>query len=437
MDRLSDRALALVPSGVISGYSLDRERAFGPGLWLFDARTAAGEPILLQLVVLRAADSDNDRVARDLQERKLWTTTQQLLAREPASILDFGSSDAPSGERLLFWTLPWVPSAEKVASLGAEIALVELGLALARELAERHVRGRATPQLTEHALERGDERLAARMLGLPLVIGADWLVAELLPTRLAPEETLLERCEESGDLWRLGQLLTALAIDHELSPELSRLLERLAHAQPAQRPSRATEVIVALEAQLADFIGRAAMVVLDTVRLEALAPGELDQLLLKAGGASTVVEAAALPSSEPEVVFLSEIELAPAVEAPQPRMEAGGAGARGARENGAAPRSSAHREGGVAEARGEELSEAPLEPDPALASSERAAALAEPVLEPTFARGRATDPAPPTPFEVDDLEVDLASFRPRRWPRVMLFAALGLLLASLLWQLRT
>lgn len=401
MDRLGDRALALVPTGAISGYSLERERAFGPGLWLFDARTPAGEPILLQLVVLRAAASDGDRVARDLEERKLWTTTQQLLAREPASILDFGSSDGPSGERLLFWTLPWVPPAEKVASLGAEIALVEVGLALARELAERHVRGRATPQLTEHALVRGDEGLAARILGLPLVIGADWLVAELLPTRLGPEETLHERCEESGDLWRLGQLLTALAIDHPLSPELSRLLERLAHAQPEQRPSRVTEVIVALEAQLADFIGRAAMVVLDTVRLEALAPGELDQLFLKAGGASTVVEAAALPSSEPEVLFLPEVDLAPAQEAPEPAREAG------------APRPSADREGGLA------------------------AALAEPVLEPTFARGRATDPAPSPSFEVDDLEMDLAAIHPRKWPRIMRFVALWLLLASVLWLLRT
>jgi hypothetical protein len=296
--KVLDRGLArpagviLAAGGRVGAFPLIREVVRAPGIWLFETRHCDA-PALLQIAVLRESASDAEQIARDHFERRLTAVTGSLLAEDPAALLAHGALDDPIGGRVLFWALPWIQRPLAAIPVRSAIDLAEIGLALSRRLARRHAQDRCDPHLTEGAVMIAADRSSSWLLGLPLTFCSEWLSGEMPATRLAPEEALAGAPTPSGDLWRLGQTLAVLGAElpsEETPPRLGQLIDRLRSGEHRRLP-RATEVVVELEATLAEAAIPAA-VAQGTVRLEALPLERLDALLLHATADSTRYEAA-------------------------------------------------------------------------------------------------------------------------------------------------
>ena len=283
----------------IGPYDVLRALVRGPGAWLVEARTPAGDPVLLQLAHLRAPRGAADPMARHQLERSLAAATAQLFSEAEVQVSAHGGVDRDDGARVLFWALPWRVDADRLAYAALYVErvenLVSASVALTRRLARRHVLGRLEPLLSEHfvIVRPGGADLACA----PLHVPPGWLAPETPSPRLAPEELASGRVDKKGDLWRLGHALTGLAAEIGGPPSsLAGLFERLLHADPEARPPRATEVLVELEAlqsrlerglQLTPPPGTSR-----TVRLDVLGPEDLSALLLAASGESTQFEPA-------------------------------------------------------------------------------------------------------------------------------------------------
>jgi hypothetical protein len=289
----------------IGAYTLSKEIVRAPGAWLFEAIGQDQERYILQLTRCRPVQSAAQQYERRYFERRIADETALISSEPEMSVIAHGGLDRPDGSRVLFWALPWndgirglADSPRRVRDLGH---FLDLSLSLAKRLARRHALQRAEPLLSEHLILIPMDKPSAELIGVPVHVPHDWLATEMIASRLAPEEIMSGVPKETGDLWRLGQALTSLAVQSvDFVPvSVSELLAQLSEPDPARRMPRASQAIVELEALRASVESdRSIAGVLDgiasTMSIQALAPDVVSSLMLHATADSTRVEAAAL-----------------------------------------------------------------------------------------------------------------------------------------------
>lgn len=198
----------------VGPYEVVREVLRAPGAMLAEARDASGQPRLLQLTRFRGAQTDDDREKRQKHEKVLAQRTMELIGDADVIVHAHGGADAEDGERVLFWALPWSDAPFLVDRVKSEPLssneLIEIGVALAQRMAARHSSGRVDPLLSEHLLRAGEPG-KPEVVGVPIAVDSEWMSPNMISARLAPEETSTQDRRPSGDVWRLGKLLSALA----------------------------------------------------------------------------------------------------------------------------------------------------------------------------------------------------------------------------------
>ncbi|MBI4818956.1 MAG: hypothetical protein HY791_21980 [Deltaproteobacteria bacterium] len=248
-----------------------KDAHFGPSSFrvagaTIESEIGAAGPRLVQRLRIRKAVPGADTARRDLNVRRLAERTNPV-----------GVQREPGGETVLSWVLPFVElrRGEPTSLRGAEAMRTALSLAV--HLARAHGLGATCPLLSEELVVQ--TKSGPKVLEVvPAAVAPEWLAEGELPARFAPEERQACESTESGDLWRLGEALSALA---RRSPDcgLAGLAERLRSPNPSDRPARATQVIVELEA-----LGQAAgltPIFSGTTEARALKPGELEELLAR------------------------------------------------------------------------------------------------------------------------------------------------------------
>lgn len=198
---------------------------------------------MVHTLPLRTVSNDAERQARDRFERAISLASIELAARGDP-ILGFRA--VGEEDRTLVWLLPPVELARP--KIRTPYELVGLAIGLATQIADRHRRGLSTAVLSEHSITAH-----GRIAGAQVFAAGPWLADGVIPIRAAPEERESEGAALSGDVWRLGQLLSELARQFELPPEVGRMLD----PDPHRRPT-ATETIDQLDAAFAGVIRRSA-----------------------------------------------------------------------------------------------------------------------------------------------------------------------------------
>lgn len=198
----------------VGPYEVVREVLRAPGAILAEARDASGQPRLLQLTRLRGALSEDDRERRQKHEKVLAQRTMELIGDADIVVHAHGGADVEGGERVLFWALPWSDAPFLIDRAKGEplssSALIAAGVALAQRMAARHASGRVDPLLSEYLL-RAVELGRPEVIGVPIALDAEWMAPDMISARVAPEEMSTQDRRPSGDVWRLGKLLLALA----------------------------------------------------------------------------------------------------------------------------------------------------------------------------------------------------------------------------------
>lgn len=239
-------------SGRVGPYEVVREIVRGPGATLAEARDPGGERRLLQLVSLRAVDGELERAERHRHERQIAQRTAELVTEGELTLHAHGGIDLiESGERLLFWVLPWIEGTfflerakERPLVVGE---VIRVAWKLAERMAVRHQASRVDPLLAEHFLYGGAEE-TIDLAGVPVAALSQWLGREMLQPRLAPEEERTEDRRASGDLWRLGGLLGELArLSDPLSAEVKSAFDALAEPDVGRRAASATQAVATFE----------------------------------------------------------------------------------------------------------------------------------------------------------------------------------------------
>lgn len=289
--------------GSIGPFQLIAELSRAPTVIFVEARDRDDRRVILQLARLRAAKSPIETVERHYFEKRVAEATALEAEDSELGLIAHGAVDRSDGSRVLYWALPWRDEARglgrRLSRPLSGVELCDIGIALAQRLAKRHERGRTDPLLSEQSvLVLGLGR--AEVAGAPIYLHFDWLDAEMLPVRLAPEESMTLQLRPAGDLWRLGHALEALAIANgDVPPPLSRCLAMLMRTDPMDRSLRATEVIVELEAARAELQaseGLKAFCASETTQLGALGVEAVSTLILNATADSTRVEATYIPA---------------------------------------------------------------------------------------------------------------------------------------------
>lgn len=277
----------------VGPYAVVRPLVRGPGAFLAEARGPNEERVLLQMTPLRATEGGDEALARRRLEVDLAGQTAALFKARDVTVMAHGAATRGDGARVLFWALPWRGDAERLGQPALYVEGAEHLLVLARSLAQRvartHLLGGAEPLLCEQLLAvRATE---AEPVGVPVALPPTWLAPEVPSPRWAPEERARGAVARSGDLWRLGQTVRALASAFETVPQgLDRLVAKLCRDDPEGRPPRATEVVVELESIHA-ALGRGLPLVplgaTPTVSMQSLPTEELAVLLQTAVGHTT------------------------------------------------------------------------------------------------------------------------------------------------------
>jgi hypothetical protein len=288
--------------GTIGSFQLIAELSRAPTVIFVEARDRDDRRVILQLARLRAAKSPIEAVERHYFEQRVAEATAIEAEDKELGLIAHGAIDRLDGTRVLYWALPW---RDEARALGRRLSrpltgveLCDVGIAIAQRLAKRHERGRCDPLLSEQSvLILGLGR--ADVAGAPIYLHFDWLDAEMLPVRLAPEEAMTLHLRPSGDLWRLGHALEAITLANgEVPGPLARCLSRLKQTDPTDRSLRATEVIVELEAARSEIHsseGLKAFCASETTQLGALGPDAVTTLMLNATADSTRIEATYIP----------------------------------------------------------------------------------------------------------------------------------------------
>lgn len=303
--RAAEQPPRVFNNGLLIGqYQLVGELGRAPTALLVEARDPDGKPVILQIARLRAAHSPIEKVERHYFEQRVAEATALEAADHELGLLAHGAADRPDGSRVLFWALPWREEARDLIHpdrrLRAPRRLCQIGIALAHRLAKRHSYGRMDPLLSEQSiliLRSG----GADVIGAPIFLASEWLDPDLAPVRLAPEEAVNLTPRPTGDLWRLGTALQAMAMAYGEVPEpLAMCLQSFLRTDPAQRVLRATEAIVELEAVHAALSPHDAsidpIVIAETAKIGALGPDAVNSLLLNASADSTRLQATYIPS---------------------------------------------------------------------------------------------------------------------------------------------
>lgn len=291
-------APGVLPLVRVGPYDVVRGLVRAPSAWIAEARGPNSEAVLLQLAHLRPVHGKVDLLHRQHLERAIAQATAELFSESEFAIMAHGGADREDGSRVLFWALPWRADSERLTNAALYVEgpahLVKIGIDLAQRVARRHAIGRLEPLLSEALVLVQSE--GAELCGVPVLLPPVWLAGDTPAARLAPEEALHDDLTRQGDIWRLGQALSALAATFDAIPQsLAKLLERMVAHEAKLRPPRITEVLVELES-----IHQAMDRGLELVRLEAagtstfsaLEPQELSQLLVRCLGDSTKVDSA-------------------------------------------------------------------------------------------------------------------------------------------------
>lgn len=234
----------------VGPFEVVREVLSAPGASLAEAKDATGQVRLVQIMRLRAVDNDEDREKRQKQEKVLAQRTMELIGDSEIVVHAHGGADGANGERVLFWALPYSETpllVERVKQKPlASAELILLGVQLAERMAARHATGRVEPLLSEHLIRwTGDTK--PEVVGAPLSLDADWVAPSMIPALLAPEEMKTQDRRPSGDVWRLGKLLAALACHtQEVSEPMRATFDKLAEDDLEKRISSATTALEAL-----------------------------------------------------------------------------------------------------------------------------------------------------------------------------------------------
>ncbi len=213
-------------SGRVGPFEVVRELSDAPGACLVEARDADGERRLLQLARFRAAVDDGERGQRQAEERAIARRTAELIGDPDVVVHAHGGTDGISGERILFWALPYSDRPPLAGQRLSTDALIDLGAKLAARLVERHGAGKLDPLLSEHFV-RLDADGEVEIVGVPLAIDRGWAAPDMPTFRAAPEEN--GSPTRSGDLFRLGRMLENLA-PADLPEDVRRTLARLTAA---------------------------------------------------------------------------------------------------------------------------------------------------------------------------------------------------------------
>lgn len=324
----------------VGPYEVLRPLVRAPGAFFAEARGPNQETVLLQMTPMRAVHGDSDAAARQNLEQFLAQKTAALFQDQDMVVMAHGGATREDGARVLFWAMPWRPEAERLGNAplyveGAEHLLV-LCLSLARRVARRHVLGGHEPLLTEHVVAVQSTR--ADLIAVPVAVPSAWLAPEAPTPRWAPEERETGEPCRSGDLWRLGHTMGALASAFDTVPQgLDRVVRKLTEREPAARPPRATEIVVELEAIHAALSKGLPMVPLEgtpTISMQTLSLDTLSALMQAALGHTTCemapepallleprvdapVEVTLDDSAEPTIQDLPMVRIA---EAPAPQL---------------------------------------------------------------------------------------------------------------------
>jgi hypothetical protein len=213
-----------------------------PGARFHVARASDGERVLVQAVDLRAPRSDEERQARSRVEKLVGARTAELVAAKSASIRAHGVVDRPGDERTIFWVLGLAPGTRAFGE-PPPLEPTDAARRVARALEALHARGLSAPLLGRGAIRLGADG-GTEILGVPILVEADWVAAPTTPWAPAPGEG--DRATIEGDLHRLVGLFDASAAP----PALALWLERLGATDPTRRPPTARAALVLLEALL-------------------------------------------------------------------------------------------------------------------------------------------------------------------------------------------
>jgi hypothetical protein len=231
----------------VGPYRVLRGLVRAPQAWLVEATGPAGDRAILHLVHCRAVRSRAEELERQAFHSQIASATVGLFDEENFTVQAHGHVQREDGTRVLFWALPWHDGALQLDDPGAPIRdvahLLEIAIALSDRLGRRHDLERLDPLLSEQLV--AVTRSSADLLGVPIFIPPSWLAPEMPSCRMAPEEMGNLLPTRIGDIWRLGQTLTALAARFDAIPSaLSNLLRWMTHDDPKKRPPRAVEVRV-------------------------------------------------------------------------------------------------------------------------------------------------------------------------------------------------
>jgi hypothetical protein len=283
----------------VGPYSVTSGLVRAPGAWIVEARDPHGHEVLLQLVHVRPLVNDAERALRMHVEQTVLSRTTALLQENDRVVLAHGGIDRVDGTRVLFWAMPRPEKIHRLANPLKQLKgldhLLFVGLELAKRLVERHELGRCEPLLSEHLFLIGDE--SVELIGVPVQVPAEWFAADMPSPRLAPEEATHGGLTAVGDVWRLGQALSVLGCAFEPLPEaVQSLLERMVSQTVSARPPRASEVAVELEALRKQVEGteQRSEATPTTAMTLALSQEAVNELIIRAMGDSTSVDAAAL-----------------------------------------------------------------------------------------------------------------------------------------------
>ncbi|MCK6546490.1 hypothetical protein L6R52_11620, partial [Myxococcota bacterium] len=210
-----------------------------PGATIVEGRDPRGESRLLQVVRCRRATGFDDEAAVDEYVQMVERATGHLASDPDVRVLGHEAVNAPDGQRILYWAMPWRDGAERIGGARELVELpgdlVPIATSLVERLLERHERGRLDPLLSEDLLIIRPSG-GAVLAGVPIHLPPDGLADDTKGARFAPEERLRFEPTQTGDVWRLGQALRALSAHLSGVPAaLRRIIDALAEDDVALR----------------------------------------------------------------------------------------------------------------------------------------------------------------------------------------------------------
>jgi hypothetical protein len=235
----------------VGPYDIFKVLVDAPGAKMLEARDAAGQQRLLQLVHVRAPRSEETTKDQLAYLKQIADRTEEAQNDPEVRVLAHGSVERSDGSQLLYWTLPWREGATRLGHAAAHIQslahLCAVAMSLVDRTRERHEKGLVDPLLTEDLviIRPG---AGASVAGVPIHIPGEWLTDDMLRARFAPEETLRKEPAKSGDLWRLGLTLRGIGKElGELPASMRRVFDALADPDPALRMASASEAASELQ----------------------------------------------------------------------------------------------------------------------------------------------------------------------------------------------